>query len=62
MKIRFYFLKAKVNMSNDFPKKYSPKEFEKEIYNNWEKTGKFEPKENKNGDKFYIPMPPPNVT
>lgn len=49
-------------MKNEFPKKYSPKDFEEKIYSNWEKTDKFKPQESKTGDTFYIPMPPPNVT
>jgi len=48
--------------NNEFPKKYSPKEFETKIYENWEKWGNFLPKEWKTKKSFYIPMPPPNVT
>ncbi|MDR2411146.1 MAG: class I tRNA ligase family protein [Candidatus Peribacteria bacterium] len=47
--------------SEEFPKKYNPKVFEDKIYLNWEDNGKFIPKEGKK-EKFYIPMPPPNVT
>lgn len=46
----------------DFPKKYSPKEFEQDIYKNWEKNWKFKPKKSKTWKSFYIPTPPPNVT
>ena len=46
----------------DFKKKYNPKEFEKIIYNNWEKSWDFITKESTSWDKFFIPMPPPNVT
>ncbi|MCD5385060.1 valine--tRNA ligase [Candidatus Gracilibacteria bacterium] len=49
-------------MQNDFPKKYSPKDFEEKLYKHWEETGKFKPRESTTGDQFYIPMPPPNVT
>ncbi len=54
---------AKNEMNKDkFQKKYDPKGFEERIYNYWEKEWKFKPVENKTWDKFYIPMPPPNVT
>ncbi len=49
-------------MNTEFPKKYSPKEFEQTIYENWEQEGKFKARESKTGEQFYIPMPPPNVT
>lgn len=49
-------------MQNDFPKKYSPKDFEEKLYKHWEETGKFKPRESTTWDQFYIPMPPPNVT
>ncbi len=48
--------------THDYPKKYNPHDFEKEIYENWEKEGKFLPRESTTGEQFYIPMPPPNVT
>jgi valyl-tRNA synthetase len=44
----------------EFPKKYDPKIFEDKIYLKWEDNGKFIPNNSK--EKFYIPMPPPNVT
>ena len=47
---------------SDFPKKYDPKAFEKEIYDAWENKDLFKPQESKTGDTYYIPMPPPNVT
>ncbi len=47
---------------SEFPKKYSPKEFEKNIYKNWENNGLFKPRESTTGEQFYIPIPPPNVT
>jgi valyl-tRNA synthetase len=45
-----------------FSKKYEPENFEKEIYKSWEKSGSFKPKASTSGKKFYLPMPPPNVT
>ena len=47
---------------SDFPKKYSPKDFETSIYKNWEEQGFFKPQESKTGNSYYIPMTPPNVT
>ena len=47
---------------SEFPKKYSPKEFEQNIYKNWENNGLFKPRESRTGEQFYIPIPPPNVT
>ncbi len=47
---------------SEFPKKYSPKEFEKNIYKTWESNGLFKPRESTTGEQFYIPIPPPNVT
>ncbi len=47
---------------SEFPKKYSPKEFEQNIYKNWENNGLFKPRESTTGEQFYIPIPPPNVT
>ncbi len=46
----------------EFPKKYTPKDFEDKLYKNWEENGSFLPKEWKTKKSFYIPMPPPNVT
>lgn len=46
----------------EFKKSYEPKEFEKEIYANWEKKWYFKPTEWTTGKTFYIPIPPPNVT
>lgn len=51
-----------MNTSNDFPKKYSPKDFEEKLYTAWEENGKFKPNKSITGEQFYIPMPPPNVT
>jgi len=46
----------------EFSKKYNPANFEKEIYKKWEENNKFQPKDSKTWESFYIPMPPPNVT
>ncbi len=48
--------------TQEYPKKYNPKEFEERLYQNWEEEGKFKPRESTTGEQFYIPMPPPNVT
>ena len=42
--------------------KYEPKEFEEEIYKNWEGNGYFKPSMDKTKESFCIMMPPPNVT
>ncbi len=49
-------------MSDNFPKKYSPKDFEEKIYTSWEKSWKFKPSDSETWKSYYIPMPPPNVT
>ncbi len=46
----------------DFKKKYNPKEFEEITYNNWNKSWDFISKKSTSWNKFFIPMPPPNVT
>ncbi len=46
----------------EFPKKYDPKNFEKEMYAHWEKSWSFVPQDSTTWKSFYIPMPPPNVT
>ena len=43
-------------------KTYNPKEFEKKIYNQWEKSGAFHAEVNPKKEPFTIMMPPPNVT
>ena len=42
--------------------KYNPKDFEEELYNEWEKNGYFKPSMDKTKPSFCIMMPPPNVT
>ena len=51
-----------MNTNKDFPKKYSPKDFEEKLYSYWEEKNLFKPQESKTWDTYYIPMPPPNVT
>lgn len=46
----------------EFKKSYTPKEFEKDIYDKWLQEDKFLPKKSTTGKTFYIPIPPPNVT
>lgn len=46
----------------DFPKQYSPKEFESRIYAEWEADKCFAPRPSKTGKTYYVPLPPPNVT
>lgn len=48
--------------SNEFQKKYSPKDFEEQIYTKWEEEWKFKPTKSRTWENFYIPIPPPNVT
>ncbi len=43
-------------------KNYNPKEFEEEIYKNWEENGDFMPDMRSNNEAFSIVIPPPNVT
>lgn len=49
-------------MKAEFPKKYDPQSFEKQIYKNWEHKKMFEPQDSRTWKSFYIPMPPPNIT
>ena len=42
--------------------KYNPKDFEDELYEDWEKKGYFKPNMDKTKESFCIMMPPPNVT
>ncbi len=46
----------------EMSKTYNPSEFEKRIYDEWEKNGYFTPKIDKNKIPFTIVMPPPNIT
>ena len=42
--------------------KYNPKEFEDELYKNWEEKKYFKPSMDKTKESYCIMMPPPNVT
>lgn len=54
----------------EFPKVYTPSEFESSLAEMWEKQGLYAPKKSRpstgsgssTGKTFYIPLPPPNVT
>ena len=50
------------NCKHNLEGKYEPKEFEEELYKNWEEKGYFKPSMNKTKESFCIMMPPPNVT
>ncbi|PPI87942.1 valine--tRNA ligase [Candidatus Pantoea edessiphila] len=43
-------------------KKFDPRNFEKTIYEYWEKNGYFKPNGDLNRESFCIMLPPPNVT
>ena len=43
-------------------KNYNPKEFEEKIYEQWEKSGAFQPDMRSDKEAFSIVIPPPNVT
>lgn len=55
-------------MNREIPKAYSPKDVEGGIYENWERSGFFNPdclpcaQEEEKPEKFVISMPPPNAT
>lgn len=49
----------------ELPKAYDPKENEEKIYQQWEKSGFFNPDNlpvKKNAETYTIVIPPPNVT
>ncbi len=46
----------------DMAKTYNPSEFEKDIYEEWEKNGYFKAKVDANKLPFTIVIPPPNIT
>src|SRR6185436_9219852 len=47
----------------ELPPRFTPAEFEKSIYAEWERSGGFAPKPAAHGEKtFTIMIPPPNVT
>ena len=41
---------------------YNPKDFEEELYQEWEENGYFKPSMDKTKEPYCIMMPPPNVT
>lgn len=43
------------------PKVYEPSEYENDIYNLWEKSSAFKPREGGSGKKFSMVAPPPNA-
>ncbi len=47
-------------MSQELPKAYDPHSVEERVYDEWERSGAFEPQGD--GDPFCIVLPPPNVT
>ena len=42
--------------------KYNPKEFEEELYKEWEEKGYFKPSMDSKKEPYCVMMPPPNVT
>ena len=48
-------------MDHKLKDKLNPKDFEEEIYKNWEESGNFKPND-KSKETYCIMMPPPNVT
>lgn len=48
-------------MSKTFPKTWQPENYQKNLYQMWEKAGYFKPEINPKGDPFCIIMPPPNA-
>lgn len=51
-----------MNERHELPKTYDPHEFEKRIYENWEKKGCFDAEIDPDKTPFTIVIPPPNVT
>ena len=49
-------------MDHKLNDKLKPKDFEEEIYKNWEESGNFKPSNDKSQETYCIMMPPPNVT
>ena len=50
------------NCKHNLEGAYAPKEFEEEIYKNWEEKDYFKPSMDKQKEPYCIMMPPPNVT
>ena len=51
-----------MNKKHKLSEKYNPKEFEDELYKNWEEKKYFKPSMDKTKEPYCIVMPPPNVT
>lgn len=49
-------------MKNILEKKYNPKDFEEDLYKEWEEKGYFKPSMDSTKTPYCIMMPPPNVT
>jgi len=49
-------------VEKNLSKTYDPKQFEKRLYEEWEKSGAFQGKRDKSKTPFTIVMPPPNIT
>ena len=49
-------------MDHKLNDKLNPKDFEEDIYKNWEESGNFKPSNDKSKETYCIMMPPPNVT
>lgn len=49
-------------MDHKLKDKLNPRDFEEEIYKNWEESGNFKPSNDKSKETYCIMMPPPNVT
>jgi len=49
-------------MKTNLGKTYDPMDFEKRIYEEWEKSGAFHAEVDKDKEPFTIVMPPPNIT
>jgi valyl-tRNA synthetase len=48
--------------NHEMREKFNPKEFEDELYQEWEQKGYFKPSNDRTKETFCIMMPPPNVT
>ena len=49
-------------MSHELKDKFNPKDFEDDIYTNWEERGYFKPSNDKTKKPYTIVIPPPNIT
>ena len=49
-------------MNHNLEGKFTPQEFEDELYTEWEENGYFKPSMDKTKESYCIVMPPPNVT